>query len=383
MRVQRSGCEPDEFLHVWACEACVPPLKELIPLSLTPQQEQTLERVRGEQGCVADREVKSSRATYRRLHGGESSRLGVEELAAWHLLSSVKGLGPQAATAIHAAGLKPVQLIKNPELYPLRGKRAENVVEAIRILTEREYASARDFAQSQLQRARELDATIISYDAIDYPSLVRDSNNPIPILWVRGNQSILHSRKTVACVGSRGIRTTYTKLQEAFVDVALEEGFVITSGFAMGADSIGHRRALEGGGETICVMPCGVDLVFPPENRELWQRLMESGQAVFLSEFALGRRAEGLTLRKRNKLIVATARGILVSQSSKSGGAMNAFRFGLEQKKPVATFEPDGTHDTSGNKEIKESVKGYTSALPAAPLLEDYRRWLRELSSLT
>lgn len=383
MRVQRPGHKSDEPLQVWACEACVPHPKMFVPPSLTPQQERTLERVRGEQGNVADREVKGSPETYGRFRDGRPNRLGVEELAAWLLLSSVKGLGPQAAAAIHEAGLKPVEIIKNPETYPVRGRRAEGVVKEMRSLTDKEHASARKFAQSQLRRAQELGASIISYDAIDYPPLVRNSNNPIPILWVRGNTSILHSKKTVACVGSRQIRTAYSKLEEAFVDVALEEGFVITSGFAMGADSVGHLRALEGGGETICVMPCGVDLVFPPENRELWRELVESDRAVFLSEFALGRRAESLTLRKRNKLIVATARGVLVSQTSRSGGAMNAFRFGLEQRKPVATFEPDGRDDTSGNKEIKESLKGHTSAFPASPMLEDYRRWLRELFSLT
>ena len=383
MRVQRPGCRPNESLQVWACEACVPRLKGLDLLSLTSQQERTLDGVRSEHGCVADREVGISPVSAQRPSEGEASRLGVEELAAWHLLSSVRGLGPQSAAAIHIAGLTPAQLIGNPDLYPLKGKRAQGVVTAMRALTDRERASACKFAQGQLQRARELDAAIIAYDDVDYPPLVRDSNNPIPILWARGNKSILRSRKTVACVGSRDISTSYSKLQAAFADVAVQEGFVITSGFAMGADSIGHRRALEGGGATICVMPCGVDLVFPPENRKLWHELMDSGRAVFLSEFALGRRAESLTLRKRNKLIVAAARGILVGQTSKSGGAMNAFRFGLEQKKPVATFEPDGTDDTSGNKEIKESVKGYTSALPAVPVLEDYRRWLRELSSLT
>ena len=382
MRVQRPGCRPDESLEVWACEACVPSLKGLVLLSLTPQQERTLDRVRGEQGCVVDRKVASSPALSQSPSEGESGRLGVEELAARHLLNSVRGLGPQAAAAIHNAGLTPTQLLGNPDLYPLKGKRAQSVVEAMRALTDREQASARKFAQRQLQRARELDATIISYDDIDYPPLVRDSNNPIPILWARGNQSILRSRKTVACVGSRDIRIPYSELQAAFADVAVQEGFVITSGFAMGADSVGHRRALEGNGSTICVMPCGVDLVFPPENRKLWHELMDSGRAVFLSEFALGRRAESLTLRKRNKLIVAAAQGVLVSQTSKSGGAMNAFKFGLEQKKLVATFEPDGTDDTSGNMEIKESSKGNTSALPVTPVVEDYRRWLRELSSL-
>ena len=383
MHVRLPSCGPEESLQVWACEVCVPRQKELIMLSLTPQQKRTLDRVRGEQGCVAEWEVASSPVSSQAPSEGESGRLGVEELAAWHLLSSVRGLGPKAAKAVHAAGITPAQLIGNPALYPLKGKRAKDIVTAMRALTDREWASAHKFAQSQLQRARELDATIISYDDVDYPPLVRDSNNPISILWARGNKSILRSRKTVACVGSRDIRIPYSELQAAFADVAIQEGFVITSGFAIGADSVGHRRALEGDGSTICVMPCGVDLVFPPENRKLWHELMDSGRAVFLSEFALGRRAESLTLRKRNKLIVAVAQGILVGQTTKSGGAMNAFRCGLEQKKPVVTFEPDGTDDTSGNMEIKESSKGNTSALPVTPVTEDYRRWLRELSFLT
>ena len=62
---------------------------------------------------------------------------------------------------------------------------------------------------------------------------------------------------------------------------------------------------------------------------------------------------------------------------------MNAFRFGLDQKKPVATFAPDGTDATSGNKEIIETTKGNTSSFPATLEIENYRQWLHELSSLT
>ena len=311
------------------------------------------------------------------------SGLSAEELGAWHLLMSVRGLGPRAAAAIHAAGLTSMELTDDPDLYPLRGKRAHAVVEALKTLTDADRESAHVFAKTQIRRAREIDATIISYGDVDYPPLVWDSNNPIPILWARGNASILRSRKMVACVGSRTITPYYSRPQAAFVDIAVQEGFSITSGFAMGADSVGHRRAIKEGGTTVCVMPCGVDLVFPPENRTLWHELMDSGRAVFVSEFSLGRRADSLTLRKRNKLIVAAARGVLVGQTSKSGGAMNAFRFGLEQKKPVATFEADGTYGTSGNDEIMKSVKGHVSALPTSSGLEDYRRWLRGLCSLT
>lgn len=284
-----------------------------------------------------------------------------------------------ATAAIHAAGQTPADVIRDPTLLPLEGKRAAGIISAIRGLTEVEQANSLEFAESQLLRAREVGASIISYNNADYPPLVLNGKNPIPILWVRGNRSILRSRSTVACVGSRGIRSPYAELQGSFAEVAVEEGFVIVSGFAMGADSIGHQRALDAGGSTVCVMPCGTDRVFPPENRTLWRKLLDSGRAVFVSEFEFGRRAQSLTLRKRNKLIAAAAQGILVGQSSRSGGAMNAFRFGLEQKKPIATFDHDGTEETSGNEKIKSGTKGNTFAFPVAPAIDDYRRWLREL----
>jgi hypothetical protein len=78
--------------------------------------------------------------------------------------------------------------------------------------------------------------------------------------------------------------------------------------------------------------------------------------AVAVSEFPFGTAASSLTLRKRNKTIVAFALGVMLSQTSASGGAMNAYRFALEQKKPVATFAPDGTKRTSGNEQIETGV---------------------------
>lgn len=311
------------------------------------------------------------------------SLLDVEELAAWHLLTSVRGFGPKAAKAIHDANLTPEEVVARPNLFPLKGRRAERVVASIGGLTESERGAALTFARKQRAKAQGLDISILSYQSGLYPPLVLRSNNPIPVLWMRGNTKIARSTRVVACVGSRGIRPPYADLQAAFADIAVADGFVITSGFATGADTVGHRRVLENGGETMCVMPCGVDLIFPPENRGLWSDLMVSDRAVFLSEFPLGRRAEGLTLRKRNKLIVATALGVLVGQSSKTGGAMNAFRFALEQRKPIATFEPDGGEDTSGNDEIRDSSTGVTVTLPMVRRTQDYRQWLHELCSST
>lgn len=313
----------------------------------------------------------------------DAARLDANQIAHWHLLCSVPGVGPVAAGAVHSAGLTAAEVIEDPSRFPLKGRRAASIVKSIAALPRRDREVSLAFAENQLVRAADCGVTIIGYDDVDYPPLVRNSNNPIPILWARGNLSILRSSRAIACVGSRRIRRPYSDLQAAFVEAAVEEGFVIVSGFAMGADSIGHRRALQAGGSTICVMPCGADRVFPQENRSLWRQLLDSGRAVFVSEFALGRGADKLTLRKRNKLIVAAAQGVLVAQSSCSGGAMNAFRSGLEQKKPIATFDPDGTDETSGNEEIRMASGRGTSAFPVRLAAQEYRQWLTALSSWT
>lgn len=367
--------------QVWACEACGSKDSALLPRPITPHESQILKGVRSDQGSIADRGVLDPAGLTQKDTSGDVSRFDAKQISDWHLLCSVRGVGPVAAGAVHSAGLTAAEVIEDPSRFPLKGKRAASVVKSIGALTHRDRETSISFAENQLVRAADCGVTIIGYDDVDYPPLVRNSNNPIPILWACGNLSILRSSRSIACVGSRQIRRPYSDLQEAFVETAVHEDFVIVSGFAMGADSIGHRRALQTGGSTICVMPCGADRVFPPENRGLWQQLMDSGRAVFVSEFALGRAAEKLTLRKRNKLIVAASQGVLVAQSSCSGGAMNAFRAGLEQKKPIATFDPDGTGETSGNEEIKSASGRGTSAFPVKPAAPEYREWLTALSS--
>jgi predicted Rossmann fold nucleotide-binding protein DprA/Smf involved in DNA uptake len=98
-----------------------------------------------------------------------------------------------------------------------------------------------------------------------------------------------------------------------------------------------------------------------------------------VTESSFGTSASSLTLRKRNKLIVAFSRGVLVAQSSAKGGAMNAYRFAIEQRKPVATFLTDGSADASGNSNIPE----YENALVLQSEPEAFERWLQVLSSST
>ena len=304
------------------------------------------------------------------------------QLAAIYVLDSIRGFGPVKFRQLDRAGIEPEEVVHNPERIPLKGATKEKIVKQIRALPTSTIEDCESRAHKYLDIMQRIGAEIITFNHRLYPKTVLESNNPIPVLYATGDLSALGQERSVAVVGSRKTRPPYSDRIIDFCRVACAEGFAIIAGLALGADSIGHQAAIAQNGQTICVMPCGVDLVFPPENRELWRTLRERSGAVFVSEFGFGIRASSMRLRKRNKLIVAFARGVLIAQSAKNGGAMNAYRFGREQKKLIATFVGDNTDDTSGNEFIaSDNAKGAAAVFPAVTSSpKDYVSWLNELS---
>ena len=306
----------------------------------------------------------------------------VDALAALYVLDSLKGFGPQKFKELHVRSLTPAAVVCDPSALPIAGKRGDD----LRRQLDSERASVepvcRRRAATQILAAHKYGARIVTYGDPHYPPNVYESNYPAPMLFVRGSLDVLTARNAVACVGSRKTSLPYNELEMQFVRTACRAGYTIVAGFALGADSIGHEQAWKAGGKTICVMPGGLDRPFPPENRPLWDELLRYPGAAFVAELGFGARASSLTLRRRNKLIVAFAQGVLIAQSAKDGGAMNAFRFAVEQKKPVATFAGTDATDTSGNRLI--SAESWTTTLSDDGTdLGAYEAWLRTLSCLT
>ena len=301
----------------------------------------------------------------------------VERLTALFVLNSIRGFGPGKFKLIHEQGLSPESVLDNPESLPVIGKVGEKLRLLLQSISPEDSKLCRDRAMRQLDAAERCSAYILTYESRYYPKTVYASNHSLPVLYVRGNPEFLNNQ-AIAVVGSRLIRPPYSNREKEFVRTACSLKQSITSGFALGADKIGHQTAFENNGITICVMPCGLNRFFPPENKRLWEMFLNYEGAVFISEFAFGMGTSSLNLRKRNKLIVALSRGVLIAQSSKRGGSMNAYRFGKELKRPISTFEDDNSNDTAGNRVIKESSEARVFATDPASS-SSYEQWIQSL----
>ncbi len=137
----------------------------------------------------------------------------------------------------------------------------------------------------------------------------------------------------VSIVGTRSPSIYGKKIARRIAYELAQSGICIASGMARGIDSEAHKGALEAGGKTLAFLGSGLDVIYPPENFELYKNIQSSG--AVLSEFPLGRRADRRTFPMRNRLVAGVALGVVVIESAESGGSMITARLAAEQGRTV------------------------------------------------
>jgi DNA processing protein len=159
-----------------------------------------------------------------------------------------------------------------------------------------------------------------------YPKLLREIHDPPAVLYRKGAYNLEH--QAIAIVGSR--RPTFYGLGVAkrLGSELARLGFCVVSGLARGIDTAAHEGALEAGGRTAAVLGTGLDIVYPPENLDLYRRIAESG--AVLSEFSFGRRADRNSFPMRNRIVSGMSIAVVVVESAADGGAMITARFAGE-----------------------------------------------------
>ena len=178
----------------------------------------------------------------------------------------------------------------------------------------------------------------------DYPAILAEISDPPHALFVRG--TLRANERCVAIVGTRR-ETRYGRTQAHQIAKEMAEaGITVVSGLARGIDTAAHEGALAGGGRTVAVLANGIDSVYPEENRELAQRIVDAGGAV-ITEFPFGTEPMGFRFPIRNRIISGMSQAILLVEGQAKSGAMITASCAADQGREV--FALPGAVDAPGS----------------------------------
>jgi DNA processing protein len=176
------------------------------------------------------------------------------------------------------------------------------------------------------ERMAKSGADFITTQDESYPRLLKEIHDPPIGLYRKGKYAFTHP--CVAIVGSRRTTLYGQGIAKRFGAELGRLGFCVVSGLARGIDTAAHEGVLSVGGKTAAVLGTGIDLIYPPENLELYRRLEAEG--AILSEFPFGRRADRQSFAMRNRIVAGICEATIVVESDVDGGAMITARFAGE-----------------------------------------------------
>ena len=175
-----------------------------------------------------------------------------------------------------------------------------------------------------------------------YPAQLREIPQPPPVLYVRGDPSLLVWPQ-LAIVGTRNPTPSGERTAYDFAEYLARAGLAICSGLAQGIDTAAHRGALAGNGATIAVMGTGLDRVYPASNRSLAHSIAENGSTL-LAELPIGTPALAKHFPRRNRIISGLSLGTLVVEAAPQSGSLITAQFALEQGREVFAI-PGSIHN--------------------------------------
>jgi DNA processing protein len=217
-------------------------------------------------------------------------------------------------------------------------------------------------------------AKLLAITDKEYPERLKEIYDPPPLLYMRGGLE-KEDELAVAMVGSRKTNPYGRMMTEKISQELVRHGVRIVSGMARGIDAVAHWGALSGGGRTIAVLGCGVDVVYPKENRNLFSKIMEHG--AILSEFPMGSPPEGAHFPRRNRIISGLSLGVVVVQAGMKSGSLITAGYAMEQGKDV--FAVPGVVGNEGSRGTHQLIKqGAKLVESSEDILEEILpRWTR------
>jgi len=248
-----------------------------------------------------------------------------------HLLN-IDGIGPLKIFSLLSKFHNPKDIFQTniPRLVEVEGinKNLSN-----RILNSANNISkTKEKLESTLSSLSKINGRIITYWDEDYPELLRRIYYPPILLYAIGEFSE-SDKNSIAIVGTR-MPTNYGKQNaEMFAQDLALNNITVVSGMARGIDSTAHRATLKSNGKTIAVIGSGLDVIYPPENKKLFEEICDNG--VIISEYELGTKPDAQNFPRRNRIISGISLGSLIIETKLNGGAMQTAAYAIDQNREV------------------------------------------------
>jgi DNA processing protein len=186
--------------------------------------------------------------------------------------------------------------------------------------------------EAEMEKLRRHHVQALNWNDASYPTKLKEIYDPPPVLYVRGEIKPA-DEWAVAVVGTRRATPYGRQVAEQLAGDLARNQVTVVSGLARGIDAIAHRAALDGGGRTIAVMACGLDMVYPPEHVKLAQEILERGALV--SDYPLGAQPRSEHFPRRNRIMSGISLGVLMVEGDVKSGAMITTHLALEQNRDV------------------------------------------------
>lgn len=210
---------------------------------------------------------------------------------------------------------------------------------------------------------------ILLYSNPMYPKLLKEIHQPPAILYCKGN--LAPAQLNIAIVGSRKADTYGLTIAEQLGSQLSDAQVCVISGLARGIDARAHRGAIAGAAGTIAVQGCGMDQIYPKENKKLAEQILSHEKGCILSEFPLGSQPLPWHFPQRNRIISGLSQGVIIVQANVKSGAFITVETALEQGRDVFAV-PGQVHNplsAGPHRFLKEGARLVTCA---SDVLEEY-----------
>src|ERR1700689_2377199 len=250
----------------------------------------------------------------------------------WLALRMAPGLGTRKAGQL-------IGIFRTPQNI-FRASKSELVAAGLAAAVGQSIASGCSFEDAVTQREKlaETGAELVPMTDPRYPPRLKEIFDPPPLLYARGRVELLGTLM-LAIVGTRRPTTYGTAVAARLAKDLASAGLTIVSGMARGIDSAAQRAVLEAGRDTVAVFGCGVDEVYPAENRKLASEIATKG--LIVSEFPMGAPPYPQNFPVRNRIISGVSAGVLVVEGGEYSGSSITAKLAAEQNRE--TFAVPGS----------------------------------------